>query len=180
MASQVAERYGQALFELARETKQIERWQVESRLMKEVIESSPELSAFFRAVKISTKEKKELVARVFEGKIDPMLLNFLMLLIDKKRVSHTSEILSFFNELANDERGILNGVVYSARKLSPKEIREIEEAMTKRNNQATELVNRIDPDLISGVKVVIGNEVIDGSMRSKIDTLRNELLKESR
>jgi len=52
--------------------------------------------------------------------------------------------------------------------------------MAKRQEQNLELTNRVDPRLISGIKVVIGNEVIDGSMKSKIESLKSELLKESR
>ena len=59
-------------------------------------------------------------------------------------------------------------------------VARIEQAMAKRQGQNLELTNRVDPRLISGIKVVIGNEVIDGSMKSKIESLKSELLKESR
>ncbi|MFR5600164.1 MAG: F0F1 ATP synthase subunit delta, partial [Holdemania filiformis] len=60
------------------------------------------------------------------------------------------------------------------------DVARIEQAMAKRQGQNLELTNRVDPRLISGIKVVIGNEVIDGSMKSKIESLKSELLKESR
>ena len=109
-----------------------------------------------------------------------MLVHFLDLLIDKKRTKHTVEILRQFISLENAERGVAEGVVYSARKLAKEDVARIEQAMAKRQEQNLELTNRVDPRLISGIKVVIGNEVIDGSMKSKIESLKSELLKESR
>lgn len=180
MVSQVAERYGQALFELALEMNSLEAWQNQAKGIIEVFKANPELADFFNAVKISSSEKKNLLIRVFENQIDKPMLHFLCLLLDKKRINGTKEILQKFILLGNEERNILNGTVFSARTLSKEEIMRIEEAMTIRMNQKTELINRIDSSLISGVRVVIGNEVIDGSMKSRIETLKNELLKESR
>lgn len=180
MVSQIAERYGQALFDLALEMNSLELWQTQAKELLEIFSDSTELDRFFNAVKISTEEKRNLIRTVFEGKIEKMLLNFLELLIDKKRIGNVKEILQHFIMLANEERGIENGVVVSSRKLSKDEISQIEEAMSLKRKQKVELVNKVDRKLISGVKVIIKNEVIDGSMKSKIETLKNELLKESR
>lgn len=180
MVSQIAERYGQALFDLALEMNALELWQGQAKEMLEIFTASGELDRFFNAVKISTEEKRNFIRTVFEGKIEKMLLNFLELLIDKKRIGNVKEILQHFILLANEERGIENGVVISSRKLSKDEIVKIEEAMSKKRKQKVELVNKVDKKLISGIKVIINNEVIDGSMKSKIEAMKSELLKESR
>ena len=180
MASQVAERYGQALFELAKESGELVRWGQQARGLAAVVEENPQLLDFFNAVKISAEEKKQMVNTLFAGQVDNMLVHFLDLLIDKKRTKHTVEILRQFISLENAERGVAEGVVYSARKLAKEAVERIEQAMAKRQGQNLELTNRVDPRLISGIKVVIGNEVIDGSMKSKIESLKSELLKESR
>ena len=180
MASQVAERYGQALFELARECDGLEQWGLQARQLIEVVEENPQLLDFFNAVKISSQEKKEVVDQLFRDKLETMLVHFIDLLIDKKRTKNMVEILRYFITLENEDRGVREGLVYSARKLSREDIVRIEEALTERDGQKLELSNRIDPRLISGIKVVIGNEVIDGSMKSRIESLKSELLKESR
>ena len=177
MASQVAERYGEALFELAKESGELVRWGQQARCLAAVVEENPQLLDFFNAVKISEEEKKQMVNTLFAGQVDSMLVHFL---IDKKRTKHTVEILRQFISLENAERGVAEGVVYSARKLAKEDVERIEQAMAKRQGQNLELTNRVDPRLISGIKVVIGNEVIDGSMKSKIESLKSELLKESR
>ena len=180
MASQVAERYGQALFELARESGELVRWGQQARYLAAVVEENPPMLDFFNAVKISAEEKKQMVNTLFAGRIDTMLVHFLDLLIDKKRTKNTVEILRQFISLENAERGVAEGIVYSARRLAQDDLARIAEAMKKRQGQNLELINRVDPRLISGIKVVIGNEVIDGSMKSKIESLKSELLKESR
>ena len=180
MASQVAERYGEALFELAKESGELVRWGQQARCLAAVVKEKPQLLDFFNAVKISAEEKKQMVNTLFAGQVDNMLVHFLDLLIDKKRTKHTVEILRQFISLENAERGVAEGVVYSARKLAKEDVARIEQAMAKRQGQNLELTNRVDPRLISGIKVVIGNEVIDGSMKSKIESLKSELLKESR
>ena len=180
MASQVAERYGEALFELAKETGALSQWGSQARELIEVVEENPQLLDFFNAVKISNQEKKEVVDRLFKGKLETMLVHFIDLLIDKKRTKNMVEILRYFITLENEDRGVREGIVYSARKLSREDVGRIEQALSERDQQKLELVNRIDPRLISGIKVVIGNEVIDGSMKSRIESLKSELLKESR
>ena len=180
MASQVAERYGEALFELAKESGELVRWGQQARCLAAIVEENPQLLDFFNAVKISAEEKKQMVNTLFAGRIDVMFIHFLDLLIDKKRTKHAVEILRQFISLENAERGVAEGIVYSARKLAKEDVERIEQAMAKRQGQNLELTNRVDPRLISGIKVVIGNEVIDGSMKSKIESLKSELLKESR
>ena len=180
MASQVAERYGEALFALAKESGKLVCWGQQARYLADVVEENSELLDFFNAVKISAEEKKQMVNTLCAGRIDVMFIHFLDLLIDKKRTKHAVEILRQFISLENAERGVAEGIVYSAHKLSNEDVERIEQAMAKRQGQNLELTNRVDPRLISGMKVVIGNEVIDGSMKSKIESLKSELLKESR
>ena len=125
MASQVAERYGQALFELAKESGELVRWGQQARGLAAVVEENPQLLDFFNAVKISAEEKKQMVNTLFAGQVDNMLVHFLDLLIDKKRTKHTVEILRQFISLENAERGVAEGVVYSARKLAKEDVARI-------------------------------------------------------
>ena len=122
MASQVAERYGQALFELAKETGNLVHWGQQARYLAAVVEENPQLLDFFNAVKISAEEKKQMVNTLFSGQIDPLLVHFLDLLIDKKRTKNTVEILRQFISLENAERGVAEGYVYSARKLAKEDM----------------------------------------------------------
>lgn len=178
--SQLTERYATALFELVLQEKAVPLYQAQSKVIVEVFSVNASLRSFFDAVQITAEEKKELLAKAFKGKIEPLLFNFLNLLVDKKRINHAVEILKEFNTMCNRELNIQEGYVYSARALSAEQIKQLEEGLSQKNNRNVELHNLIDERLISGIKIVIDNQIVDLSMKNRIESLKNELLKESR
>lgn len=178
--SRLAERYAAALFELAQQEDALKVYQQQCRELITIFEHEQMIRSFFAAVQIPTDEKKDFLAVAFKGKIEGMLFNFLNLLVDKKRISHVTEILKEFNTMCNDAQNIREGVVYSARPLEQKQLRQLEEAMGKKLNKEVELHNVIDQRLISGVKIAVDNQVVDVSMKNRIESLKSELLKESR
>ena len=175
--SQAAHRYAEAFFELAQEMNQVDAWKQQMDQVAGVINNVPELKSFFGAVKITNEEKKELLIKSFEGKIDETCLNFLCLLTDKKRINEVSLILKEFHSLCNAYHGIEEGVVYAARSLSEDQIKELEDSFKVRGRNV-ELTQKLDESLISGFKIVLEDEVVDASMKSKIARMKNELLKE--
>lgn len=178
--SQLAERYAQALFELAKQEDAVVEYQMEVKQLIKIFDGNKQLQGFFNAVDITSVEKKELLEKAFKGKIKKMTYNFLNLLVDKKRMSHVTEILKTFNSLCNEERNVEEGIVYSARVLTEEQVERLEKALEAKLNKSVELSNLIDERLISGVKVIVGNQIIDVSMKNRIESLKYELLKESR
>ncbi len=178
--SQLTERYATALFELALQENALPLYQCQIKELIGIFTENNSIQSFFAAVQISTDEKKELLTKAFKGKIEPMIFNFLNLLVDKKRISHVVEIMKEFNTLCNRELNIREGIVYSARPLTQDQIGQLEQTLCENKNQKIELQNLIDERLISGIKVAMENQVIDLSMKNRIESLKNELLKESR
>lgn len=177
---QVSQRYATALFELANELKKTDSWQEQMRFVKAVFVQNKEYLAFFAHYRITKEEKQNILRSVFEGKIDRELLNFLLLLLDKRRIGKIVGIATSFNTLCNEAKNVSEGVVYSISELSAESKREIEESVGKKLGVKLDLANKLDPNLISGVKVVVGDIVIDGSMQHRLSSLKSELLKESR
>lgn len=175
--SQAAHRYAEAFFELAQEEGKVKAWKQQMNQVALVMDSVPELKGFFGAVKITNEEKKQLIIKSFEGRIDETCLNFLCLLTDKKRINEVSMILKDFHSLCNAHEGIEEGTVYAARALSDAQIKELENSFEVRGRHV-ELTLKVDESLISGFKIVLDDEVIDASMKSKITRMKNELLKE--
>ena len=175
--SSAAHRYAEAFFELAEELNKVDAWKQQMDQVACVMESVPELKGFFGAVKITDEEKKQLLIKSFEGRIDETCLNFLCLLTDKKRINEVSLILREFHSLCNAHNGIEEGTVLCARPLSEAQIKELEDSFKVRGRNV-ELTQRVDESLISGFKIVLDDEVIDASMKSKIARMKNELLKE--
>ena len=177
MTSEVAERYAQGLFELAKETHTVEEKKADAETLLQVIESDSGLIDFLKAVKVTRAEKKAFIETVLTDRFDQDLIRFLKLIIDKGRITYLKEILQAFISLTDDELGIVRAVVESARALKQEDLDRITESLVKKTGKKIVLSNKVDPALIAGIKVVVGNNVTDVTMKNKIDSLKGALLK---
>ena len=177
MANEVAERYAQGLFELARETDTIREKKEQAALILKALAENPELSVFLRAVKVTKDEKKNLIASVFAEAADTDTINLIKLLIDKGRIGYFREIFQEYVRLADDELGIATAVVESARELKAEDIERIRLALVKKTGREIIMTTKINPELIAGIKVTVGNNVTDITMKTKIDSMKEALLK---
>ncbi len=177
MANEVAERYAQGLFELARESGTVREKKEQAELILKALEDNPELAVFLRAVKITKDEKKNLIAEVFGKAADTETVNLIKLLIDKGRIGYFREIFTEYVRLADDELGIASATVESARELKPEDIERIRKALEKKTGREIIMHTKINPDLIAGIKVTVGNNVTDITMKTKIDSMKEALLK---
>lgn len=175
----IATRYAVALFDLALEQDQLNRYEKQLLWIKEVFEDDT-VFQFFSSVKIARKDKKELLTSILGEHVDQYLMNFLMILIEKNRMSLIRTISDEFHLLNNKHNNIQEGVVYSIRKLSHDEHKEIERVVGERLNSEVKLKNYINSSLLAGIRIIIGDTVIDASMQLKINQLKSQLLKESR
>ncbi len=171
--NEIASNYAEALASLAKEKNSVEVFKKEIDAVYEAFNNVDNLKVFFKSVKISKEEKKKLLEDSFKGKINPLVMNFLKVLVDKGRIEMYEDIFKEFHTLANKELGINEGVVESARPLSKEQITKLEKAV----GLNVELKPRINTNLISGFRIVMENRIIDNSMREKIDNL-SSLLKE--
>lgn len=176
----VASRYAQALFEFACESKKVNLWQEQMRLIYQVFQQDSQIGGFFSHIRVEANQKKNVFKEIFSNKVDNEVVNFFCLLIDKRRVSQFSEIAKEFHVLCNQSKGIKEGTIYSTRLLDIDEIKRIEESVSKKMNLNVELTNKLDPQLLSGVRVIVDDVVMDGSLKNKIESLRHVLLKGSR
>lgn len=177
MASEIAVRYAQGLFELSEEMNTVKQTKQEVETLQKVISDNPEVELFFRAVKVTKQEKRNFIDQVFGKMCSHELVSFLKLLIDKGRMNCLHEILDAYLEMADEKLGIVRAVVSSARPLNEKQMDQIRKALEKKMNQTVILSNRTDPSLIAGIKVTVGNRVTDITMATKIETMKNALLK---
>ena len=177
MRTEVADRYNEALFELARDSKDLTSKKSEAEEVLKVFEDTEELNVFFRAVKISKEQKKAFICNTFGKQIDDELVNFLQLLVDKGRMDSVKEILQEYIEKINAELGIKKAIVYSVRPLEESDLTKVKETLEKKNGCTVEIQNKIDSSLVAGIKVVMENQVTDISMKKKLDSLKESLLK---
>src|SRR5699024_10377213 len=113
--------------------------------------------------KITNEKKKQFLATVFEG-VHADVLKTLQLLVEKKRIAIAPSMVNCFIDMVNDAKGIAEAIVYSVRPLSKKEQNSLQTTFAKRFNQKTvELQNEVDPSIIGGLKIRVGNTIYDGS-----------------
>ena len=177
MVNEIAERYGQGLFELAIENNTVREKKEQCEILLQILKENNEIEVFFRAAKITKEEKKNFITNVFGKIVDRDILNLLKLLVDRGRVTYISEILRKFEALANEELGILKAVIHSARKLSQEDLTRIQEALIQKTKKAVTIENRVDSKFIAGIKVTVGNNVTDITTKTKIERMKNAILK---
>lgn len=176
----LASRYASALYALGEENQKTLDYQGELREVAAVLNTHPDLAAVLAHFKVSEDDKKRLIQEVFAARVSKVVLHFLQLLVDKKRFNQIQSICKEFVSMVNRKRGIKEGVVYSVKPLSVDELGAIAKAVEKATKFQVELSNQLDPELLGGVRIVVGDSIFDSSIRSKIDALKYELLEGKR
>ena len=167
--------YGTALFEAAGELGKVDQIRDEAEQVLTVFDEESDLSSFVNYPAISADEKKEVLQSVFGGKICDELLNFLYVLIDKRRIGQFPRIVKVYKDLVDREEGVAYGTVYSAVPLDEKRLGEIEEETSKLIREKVKLTNEIDQNLMAGVKILVEGKVIDASYRKKFDEMASQM-----
>jgi ATP synthase F1 delta subunit len=167
--------YGKALFEVAAELNRIDAVLEELKGISAIFQSDPEFSEFFRTPVISGQEKKDVLEEVFSSRVSQEVLNFLLVLIDKRRMSSFQRIADEYQKLINQDHGISLGTVFSVEPLTDIQIKSFEEKTARLLRKNVRLVNKADPSLIGGVKVLIDGKVIDASLRKQLQALEGSI-----
>lgn len=174
----VAIRYSESLFELAKEENKVEKFSRDIEFIYNIFKPNIEFLAFFTSLKVSDQDKYQILEEAFKDSIDEYVLNFLKLLIKKRRFKFFYDIIEHFEVLTNKYLGIEKGFIYSSYKLDTSLVKKISEGLSKKLNKKVELEVKIDPSLIGGIKVVIGNRVYDDSIKNKLELMKTQLLRE--
>ena len=167
--------YGTALVEAARELGIENQILEEAQAVAALIEDEPELHQFINYPGVSADEKKDVLKNIFEGRICNELLNFLYILVDKRRTMNFGRIVKVYKSLIEKEEGVSYGTVYSVVKLSDERMAELEEQTSKLLQMKVKLDNELDPSLLAGFKVLVEGKIIDASYRKKFDELASQM-----
>lgn len=173
--SAVAKRYARALFEVAKERGNIDAIEVDLKGIVDAVQTSAELTAFLTHPQVTVEAKKELLTSVFEGKIATESLHFLLVLIDNERDSDLAGIYSYFVTMANDERGIADAIVTTAKPLTTEEQAELARKFGASIGKTLRVETVVDPSIMGGVVVQIGDRLYDGSIKSKLEHFAHQL-----
>lgn len=172
----VASRYAESLFDLAKEENAIETYQKDIIKIQNVFNDDVFVQ-FFSHVAVQDDDKINILKKSFQDQVSEYVLNFLMLLVKKRRMKYIRQICQHFQSLCNDYFGVKVGKVYSAFELTKEQIHKVEKAMSQKIGKKVQLHVVIDESLIGGIKVDIDNHIYDDSLSYKLESLRKELLR---
>jgi len=174
--STVAKRYAQALFEIAQQKNILAEVGADLNELTKVITQSTDFLTLLNAPKFSIERKKQMVAEIFAS-ATPEVLHTVQLLVEKKRVNEVKLIADAYAELAAQAQGSADATVFSTRELSAEESAKISAAFAQLvGKQSLNITNEIDPSLLGGIRVQIGNHIYDSSVANKLERLKRELI----
>lgn len=178
MAKLVSKTYGDALFDLAIEESCVDAVTQEVLLVKEAFQENPELRSIFLNPDIGKEEKTDLLEKVFKGRISDNVVGFLRIIVTKQRFSDLDAILEYFVARAKEYKKIGVAKVTSPMELSGEWKSKIEEKLLDTTGYASmEMSWEVEPELIGGLVIRIGDTVVDSSIQSKLAQIRGTLMK---
>lgn len=177
MTSQiVAKRYAKALLEIGREDGQMEQYGRELGEMAALLTDSADLLPVLANPAFELESRKAIMETVVEKMgLSPIVANFFKLLLDRGRITAAADISLVYAGLLDEAKGITRAEVSSASPLSSEEVSGISEVLRKVAGQEVQVEVKEDPSLIGGVVAKIGDLVLDGSVKSQLQSLRESL-----
>jgi len=177
MAKLVETTYANALFEFALENNRLNDIVDEFNFVIDVFNQYDEFFKLYDTPKLSADKRKVIIKEVFENKISDEMMNFLFILVDKRRTRNVFEIKDEVDKLVDKNLDIERAYVKSAIALNEEEKTIIKENLEKMTGKKVKLKAVVDEDLIGGLYIKIGDKVIDGSLKNKLDKMKEELTK---
>ncbi len=171
---EIAQVYSRALFEVAKEEGKLDQIRDQLGAFTDAVAEQRDLQVFFFSPYFATEEKKEGLARAVEG-ADEILVNTLELLIEKHRMPALFRIRRQYDERWEEENRLLPVEVTSAIELDQGTVKEVGDAISAQTDRRIDLRARVDPDILGGIVLQVGNSILDASIRNRLEQLRKQV-----
>ncbi len=173
--SPVARRYAQALTEEAQQAGTLDAVDADVALLAETLRDSRELRLALTSPVVPHEKKLAVLESLFADKVSDLALRFLRLLVEKERDGQIPEILDAYRLLRDERTGTVEAKVRTATPLSPDEADRLKSALETRAGATVRMQIDVDPALIGGLVVRVGDVVYDRSVKHQLDSLRGQL-----
>jgi ATP synthase F1 delta subunit len=173
---EIAQVYARSLFEVASEQGKLDTVREQLAAFADALASSRELQTFFFSPYFSTQEKKEGLHRAVDG-ADETVLNFLELLIENHRMPVVFRLRREFDRLWEEANQLLPVEITSAVELDRSIVDRIGEEIGRQTGRRVQLTSTVDPNVIGGLVLRVGNSILDASIRTRLDALRKQVAK---
>jgi F-type H+-transporting ATPase subunit delta len=173
---EIAEVYSRALFEVAKERDALDDVHDQLGQFAAALDESHDLQVFFFSPYFSAQEKKDGIGKMIEG-ADENFVRFLELLAERHRMPAIFRIRRDFDQLYAEERKLLPVTITSAVELDDDTVKEIARKVEEQTGREVQLTRKVDPNVIGGLVMRVGNIVMDGSIRARLERLRKQVAK---
>lgn len=171
----VAARYADALYTLADKAGGVSKVEADLALVTETVESHIGLRQALVSPTVADSVKHKVLEKIFQGKVSDTVLRFLYVLVDKGREQYLPTILGVFRDRLRDDRGEVECHVRSAKKLTADMRKSLEKSLETFAGKKIKLTEAVEPELIAGMVVVVGDRVIDTSFRHQLGEIQDRL-----
>lgn len=172
---QIVDRYSRSIFELAEADKQRDAVFQELLAVRNAMESRPELLNLLKSPLITRTEKSSLIEGILGHDSTGLSKQFLNLLVDKNRMDLFPFIIDQLQDVIRKQQGIQEVAVITARELHSSIVQLLEKALEKITGKKMMIQSEVDPEILGGIQIRMGNRMIDGSIRAKLNTLESQL-----
>jgi F-type H+-transporting ATPase subunit delta len=173
---EIAAVYARSLFEVAKEQDKLDVVREQLGAFTDALDETRELQVFFFSPYFSTQEKEDGLERAVSD-ADPVVLNFLKLLIQKHRTPAIFRIRADYDRMWEEENKLLPVQITSAVELDKEIVEQLGDRISEQTGRKVELSAQVEPDILGGIVVQVGNSVLDASVRNRLDQLRRQVVK---
>jgi len=169
-------RYALALYEIAEKNGKVEEYIKELKEILELIKTNEELISVVKHPEITTSQKKRVFKSIFKGKVDDYILGFLLILIEKDRILYLEEKINEMEKIHLERQNILVANVKSVIPLNEDEKSTLIGKLKKMYGKNIILKEKIDKSIIGGLYIRVGDDVIDGTIKTKFEEIRRRVI----
>jgi F-type H+-transporting ATPase subunit delta len=174
-----ARRYAEAAFSLAKEDDALDRWAADLATAADVI-AMPEAARVVGSPAVPVQARRDVIGALLRTRVSPPVVKLVLLLSERGRVDILPAVSSEYRRLLNRERGVVEARVTSAIPLEAAEIEALRDRIAGTAGATVDLTTAVDPALIGGLTVRVGDTLIDASVRGRLERLRERLTEGAR
>ncbi len=174
-AGTAGRRYAQAIFEIAKSENTIDTWSNDLAALEQVV-NAPKIHDFLENPKNSRDAKQKIVTEFLEWKVQPVALKLALLLVSRERQTYISAVKREFDASVNKMRGIVVATVTTAQPIDAPETERIRTQLAKMTGKEVRVELEVNPAIIGGMVARIGDTLIDGSVATRLQNLRKQLV----
>lgn len=167
--------YARALLELAQAEAVVARIEEEMFRLRELLKGNPALLEFLKDPNVTREGKRHALSELFQDRVHPLVLNTLLTISDTDRTNRLQHIIDEFIALAAASRQKASGEIITATRLDDAMLAKLSAELSRVTGKNVQLFQKVDPSILGGAIIKVGEQIIDGSLRRKLDQIKEKL-----